>query len=153
LRASTHSLLAGLALALAVGLTAGSARADQYPIATFSGLDKITARVTKFDAPVGKPTRFGALEVTVRACDKKPPEEPPQTAAYLEVRQIDEEKNVVDPNPIFKGWMFAESPGLNALEHPVYDVWLNTCKGSPIASSMTPPSPAAPAAPAAPKAP
>jgi hypothetical protein len=148
LRVSVHCFRYLLALALIA--FAGPAVADQFPVAAFSGLDKITARVTKFDAPVGKPTRFGALEVTVRACDKKPPEEPPQTAAYVEIRQINEELNQVEPVPIFKGWMFAESPGLNALEHPVYDVWLNTCKGSPIAPSM--PSPSAPA-PAAPKAP
>ncbi len=102
--------------------------AEPFPVATFSGLDKVTARVTKFDAETGKPTRFGALEITVRACDKKPPEEPPQTAAYVEIRQIDQESGQPQPQPIFKGWMYAESPGLHALEHPVYDVWLNTCK-------------------------
>jgi hypothetical protein len=118
-----------VAASLVAGLT-GAAHADPYPVDVFSGLDKTTARVTKFDAAVGKPTRFGALEITVRACDKKPPEEKPSTAAYVEIRQIDEEKNEVVQAPIFKGWMFAESPGLNALEHPVYDVWLNTCKTS-----------------------
>lgn len=102
--------------------------AEPFPVATFSGLDKVTARVTKFDAETGRPTRFGALEITVRACDKKPPEEPPQTAAYVEIRQIDQESGQTQPQPIFKGWMYAESPGLHALEHPVYDVWLNTCK-------------------------
>lgn len=111
------------------------ASAESFPVATFSGLDKVTARVTRFDAEVGKPTRFGALEVTVRACDKKPPEEPPQTAAYVEIRQINEETAEVDPQPIFKGWMFAESPGLNGLEHPVYDVWLNTCETTSGATS------------------
>ncbi len=118
---------------VAASLVAGfasSALADPYPVAVFSGLDKTTARVTKFSAEIGKPTRFGALEVTVRACDKKPPEDKPRTTAYVEIRQIDEEKNEVIQAPIFKGWMFAENPGLNALEHPVYDVWLNTCKTS-----------------------
>ncbi|HEX7775089.1 MAG TPA: DUF2155 domain-containing protein [Parvibaculum sp.] len=148
MRVSVHRVFSALALTLVAGFAMRPAYADQFPVATFSGLDKITARVTKFDAPVGQPTRFGALEVTVRACDKKPPEEPPQTAAYVEVRQINEEINKVDPVPIFKGWMFAESPGLNALEHPVYDVWLNTCKGSPIAPSMPAPAPSS-----APKAP
>ncbi len=123
-----------VAAALAAGLS-GPAAADPFPVAVFSGLDKTTARVTKFEAEIGKPVRFGALEITVRACDKKPPEDPPQTAVYVEVRQIDEEKNEVEPAPIFKGWMFAESPGLNALEHPVYDVWLNTCKTSMGAAS------------------
>lgn len=150
MRTPVYRVLSALALAIVSGAVVQPARADQYPVATFSGLDKITARVAKFDASVGKPTRFGALEVTVRSCDKKPPEEPPRTAAYVEIRQIDEEKNVVEPAPIFKGWMFAESPGLNGLEHPVYDVWLNTCKGSPIAPTMPSPSSAPPPAPTAP---
>lgn len=111
-----------------VGLAAAPAYAEPYPVAVFSGLDKITAHVTKFEATKDKPARFGALEVLVRSCDKKPPEESPQTAAYVEIRQVNEETHLVDPAPIFKGWMFAESPGLNGLEHPVYDVWLNTCK-------------------------
>lgn len=125
-------MAAGALLAL---LASGHAHADPFPVAAFSGLDKVTARVTKFDATVDKPARFGNLEITVRACDKKPPEEPPQTAAYVEIRQINEENGQVDPQPIFKGWMFAESPGLNALEHPVYDVWLNTCKTASGAAS------------------
>ncbi|MEN6541035.1 DUF2155 domain-containing protein [Parvibaculum sp.] len=125
-----RSFIRLIVAALLVAGSAGAALADPYAVAVFSGLDKTTARVTKFSAAVGKPTRFGALEITVRACDKKPPEEKPSTAAYVEIRQIDEEKNEVVPAPIFKGWMFAESPGLNALEHPVYDVWLNTCKTS-----------------------
>lgn len=127
-----------LAAALGFGLAAAPAVAEPYPVAVFSGLDKITARVTKFDAVKDQPTRFGALEVTVRACDKKPPEEPPQTAAYVEIRQVNEENNTVDPAPIFKGWMFAESPGLNGLEHPVYDVWLNTCKTAAAPATPTP---------------
>ena len=104
-----------------------SASAAPYAQATFGGLDKITANVSKFVAVKDQPTRFGSLEITVRSCDMRPPEETPQTAAYVEIRQVDEEDNTIDPAPIFKGWMFAESPGLNGLEHPVYDVWLKTC--------------------------
>tara|TARA_R110000824_G_scaffold155226_6_gene327835 strand:- start:135236 stop:135673 length:438 start_codon:yes stop_codon:yes gene_type:complete len=117
--------LTGLAMCLSV-----PAMAATYPVAVFGGLDKITARVSKFSATVDQPTRFGALELTVRACDMRPPEETPQTAAYVEIRQINESNNTIDPTPIFKGWIFAESPGLNGLEHPVYDVWLKTCKSS-----------------------
>ncbi|MCE9648836.1 MAG: DUF2155 domain-containing protein [Parvibaculum sp.] len=123
---------------LSLALGAGAARAEPYAVAVFSGLDKITAHVTKFEAVKDQPTRFGALEVIVRSCDKKPPEEMPQTAAYVEIRQINEENNTVDPAPIFKGWMFAESPGLNGLEHPVYDVWLNTCKTASAPAAPTP---------------
>tara|TARA_R110002110_G_scaffold113119_3_gene280805 strand:- start:611 stop:1021 length:411 start_codon:yes stop_codon:yes gene_type:complete len=105
-----------------------AAFAAPYSEAVFGGLDKITARVSKFSATLDTPTRFGALEITVRACDMRPPEETPQTAAFVEIRQVSEEDNSVDPAPVFKGWIFAESPGLNGLEHPVYDVWLKTCK-------------------------
>lgn len=119
---------AALGLAAFAGGMGTAASADEFRTAVFSGLDKITARVSQFEAAVNEPARFGALQILVRACNKKPPEELPQTAAYVEIRQINEETDEVDPQPIFRGWMFAESPGLNALEHPVYDVWLKTCK-------------------------
>lgn len=132
-------------VSVAVCFLAGPAFAEEYPIAVFSGLDKTTARVTAFTARVGEPARFGSLDVLVRACDKKPPEEPPQTAAYVEIRQIDRTVadgaegsagnapagETVEAAPVFKGWMFAESPGLNALEHPVYDIWVTDCSTSP----------------------
>lgn len=107
---------------------AGQARADSYPVAEFSGLDKISTRISIFDVKVGESGRFGALKVVVRACDMTPPEEKPQTSAYVEIYQVNEQTKEVDQQPIFSGWMFAESPGLNGLEHPVYDIWLNTCK-------------------------
>ena len=122
-------LIALAAFSIGISLS-GAALANPYPVAVFGGLDKITATVSTFEAIKDKSTRFGALELTVRACDMHPPEETPQTAAYVEIRQIDEETNTVEPEPIFKGWMFAESPGLNGLEHPVYDVWLKSCKTS-----------------------
>lgn len=119
-----------LALCALTMCLSAPAIAATYPVAVFGGLDKITARVSKFSASVDQPTRFGALELTVRACDMRPPEETPQTAAYVEIRQINESNNTIEPAPIFKGWIFAESPGLNGLEHPVYDVWLKTCKSA-----------------------
>jgi len=123
--------LLALVASLMISLTAtNTAHAERYPIAVFSGLDKVSADVTQFEAPLNKPVRYGSLEVVVYACHKKPPEELPQTSVYLEVRQVSIETQQVDPAPIFKGWMFAESPGLNGLEHPVYDIWPNTCKGA-----------------------
>ena len=123
-----------------LALGAAPALADKYPVAVFSGLDKTTARVTSFEAKVDEPARFGSLEVLVRACDKKPPEEPPRTAAYVEIRQLERDEetegevNSPAPSapaaPVFQGWMYAESPGLNALEHPVYDIWVTDCKTS-----------------------
>ena len=124
-----------------LALGAAPALADKYPVAVFSGLDKTTARVTRFDAKVDEPAQFGSLEVLVRACDKKPPEEPPRTAAYVEIRQPERDEEVKGDGetkapepalgaPVFQGWMYAESPGLNALEHPVYDIWVTDCKTS-----------------------
>ena len=98
-------------------------------IAVLQGLDKTTARVSKFDAPVDQSVRFGTLVITVRACVKKPPEEEPNTAAFLiidEVRPGD--ANGVESKRVFSGWMFASSPAISALEDPIYDINVLDCK-------------------------
>lgn len=100
------------------------AMADPYPVAVLRGLDKVTARVTTLDATVGETVRFGALEITVRTCDKRPPEEPPESAAFLEITEGRKGGPGVD---VFTGWMFASSPALSAMDHPVYDVWVLDC--------------------------
>ncbi|RMF07571.1 MAG: DUF2155 domain-containing protein [Alphaproteobacteria bacterium] len=87
-------------------------------------LDKITARVSDLVAPIDKPVTFGTLEITARACNSTPPEEPPETSAFLEIR---EHRRGEDPSTVFVGWMFASSPALSAMEHPVYDVWVLSC--------------------------
>jgi hypothetical protein len=105
------------------------------PVALLEGLDKITARVSKFEAPVGAPIRFGTLSIRVHDCEKNPPEETPESAAFM---VIDETRPGEDKRRLFSGWMFASSPALSALEHPVYDVILLDCKaasGSPRAAS------------------
>ena len=105
------------------------------PVALLQGLDKITARVSKIEVPVGTPVRFGTLSIRVRDCEKNPPEEEPESAAFLE---IDEARPGEANLRVFSGWMFASSPALSALEHPVYDVNLLDCKtasGSPAAQS------------------
>ncbi len=121
-----------LASALAFGATA--ARAET--IAVLQGLDKTTARVSRIDAPVDQSVRFGTLVITVRACVKRPPEEPPETAAFLvidEVRPGDATNQVVS-NRVFSGWMFASSPAVSALEDPIYDVNVLDCKSDATAS-------------------
>jgi len=99
-------------------------------LAVLRGLDKVTARTRDFEAPVGEAVAFGALELTVQYCRKRPPEEPPEVFAYLEIydRRTDGFGEEVDGEQVFSGWMFASSPALNALEHPVYDVWVIDCK-------------------------
>lgn len=88
------------------------------------GLDKVTARISTLEAPKDKPVRFGTLEVIVRTCSKRPPEEPPESAAFLEIYDVPPGE---EPKRVFSGWMFASSPALSALEHPVYDVWVTDC--------------------------
>jgi hypothetical protein len=95
------------------------------PIAVLQGLDKITARIYTFEAPIDRTIGFGTLKVTARVCRKRPPEYPPESAAFLE---IVEERPGGTPRNIFNGWMFASSPALNPLEHPVYDVWVIDCR-------------------------
>lgn len=107
------------------------------------GLDKVTGRAIDVDAPAGVPVRFGSLIITARFCYTVPPEEPPETTAFL---QIDEAGKTGEPGKrMFSGWMFASTPALNALEHPVYDVWVITCKtDEPAAPPAPAPSGAAP---------
>ncbi len=111
-----------------VSLPGTSATPDS---AILQGLDKITARVSEFEAPIGETVRFGSFEIVAYACKKTPPEEPPESTAFLEITDVrpDEPASVV-----FKGWMFASSPALSAVEHPVYDVWVTGCRAAPVVS-------------------
>ncbi|GAA5104179.1 hypothetical protein GCM10023261_02190 [Bartonella jaculi] len=94
-------------------------------IAVFAGLDKITGRTTRFEVSLGKVYHYGALQVTPRACYTSSKDEPTRTTGFVEVNEVALDKKV---RRIFTGWMFADSPGLNAVEHPIYDVWLKDCK-------------------------
>ena len=122
--------LAGLTLAA----SPASAERITNPVAEFSGLDKITGRIISFDVYIDETVQFGALQVTPRVCYNRPPTEEPQTDAFVEVDEIGLNRTV---KRIFTGWMFAASPGLHAVDHAVYDVWLADCKAS---SPVAPPS-------------
>lgn len=114
------ALCGGLALSPVGGQTAHAETLG----ALLQALDKVTARVSELEAPLDQPVRFGTLTITAHACHKTPPEEPPESAAFLEI----EERREGEPStPLFTGWMFASSPGLSALEHPVYDIWVLDC--------------------------
>jgi hypothetical protein len=97
----------------------------ENPIAVFAALDKVTGRISPLEIPIGESVQFGALTVTPRVCYTRPPTEPPLTSAFVEV---DETQLTGEKLRIFTGWMFAQSPGLHAVEHPVFDVWLTNCK-------------------------
>jgi hypothetical protein len=102
-------------------------QAAQFDVAVLQGLDKVTARVSTFNASIGAIIKFGTLEIVVRKCDKRPPEETPESAAFIDVWDVRPDEVIVS---VFRGWMFASSPALAAMEHPVYDVWILDCKNS-----------------------
>lgn len=116
-------LLAGLLTPLAGVLLCGATFLDR-DIAVLHGLDKIAAEVKEIQAPVGQEVRFGRLRINVLACRVRPPEETPESAAFLEI--IDIGRNL-QPVETFRGWMFASSPSLSAMEHTLYDIWVARC--------------------------
>ena len=99
---------------------------QEQPVVALRALDKMTARVDDVALPVGKTILFGSLSIVAKTCRTTLPEEtPPESAAYLEVSALHPGQDEV---PVFKGWMFASSPALSAMEHPVYDIWVTGCK-------------------------
>ncbi|MGO9629682.1 MAG: DUF2155 domain-containing protein [Xanthobacteraceae bacterium] len=109
--------------------------------AVFAGLDKITGRTISFDAAIGETVQFGALRVTARVCYTRPPTEATNTDAFVEVDEVTLQGEI---KRIFNGWMFAASPGLHGVEHPIYDVWLTDCAApTRVAEPVVQPTPAA----------
>ncbi|MGE0594771.1 MAG: DUF2155 domain-containing protein [Hyphomonadaceae bacterium] len=98
--------------------------------AVIRGLDKVTGHASDYTLTLGRATRIGSLEVIARACNKNAPEETPEVRIYVDVfdhppRTGEDEPERVE---IFHGWLFASSPGLSAVEHPVYDIWAIDCR-------------------------
>lgn len=122
-----RKLAGGLTGIVALALACAVAQAERLEnqVAVFSGLDKVTARISKFEVELGKTATFGSLKVTPRACYSRTAREQPKTTTFVEVDELQldgKEKR------IFTGWMFAESPGLFGVEHPTTDVWLTECQ-------------------------
>jgi hypothetical protein len=152
--------------AASLALAAGVAAADpiRHPTAIFAGLDKTTGRIINFEVAIDETVQFGALQLTPRVCNTRPQTEAPQTTSFVEVDELilkpDRQGRVeakIEPakidgkqeaKRIFSGWMFAASPGLHGVEHPVYDVWLVDCKGGKETAQPQPAPAAAAAAPA-----
>jgi hypothetical protein len=116
-------LLLVAALAVLAGAPAQAERIENAT-ANFAALDKVSAAVKQLPISLDKTETFRTLKITPRACITSDPSEPPRTSTFVEVSEIlfdGTEKR------IFSGWMFAESPGLNPLVHPVFDIWLTGC--------------------------
>lgn len=122
----TRTLLVPV-IGLLAAVSCGSAKAERIanPIALFAGLDKITGVTTSFEIPIGEERRFGGVIVRPEVCYTRPVTEQPKTTSFVRVDQVEMDNT---RKPIFSGWMFAESPGLNAMEHATYDVWLTGCR-------------------------
>ena len=108
----------------------GPLSSEPGDVVVLRGLDKVTARTRDFEIAIGETAQFGALSVTAHYCRRRPPEETPETYAFLEIhdRRTDGFGVDVDGEQIFSGWMFASRPAQNPLEHPVYDVWVLDCR-------------------------
>ena len=116
----------GAAFAIIGATLPASADKILNPTAVFSGLDKITGRIIAFEVSMDETVQFGSLQITPRVCVSRPPKEAPLTDGFVEVDEIGDKASF---KRIFSGWMFAASPGLHGVEHPVYDVWITDCKG------------------------
>jgi hypothetical protein len=126
--------VAAIVLLIAAPLPAAAQRIENS-VAIFAALDKVTAKISRLEVPLNQTATFGSLKVTPRVCYTRAPTEPPKTTTFVEVQetQLDgKEKR------LFSGWMFADSPGLNAVEHPVFDVWLTDCTHPRVASQRQP---------------
>ena len=124
-RKTTLSILVAFVASLAFGASLARAERISNAVAVFAALDKVTGRVSPLEIKMGQTVAFGALKVTARACYTRPPTENPLTSAFIEVDEL-----LLDGSArrIFTGWTFAESPGIHAVEHPTFDVWLTSCK-------------------------
>jgi hypothetical protein len=147
------------ALGMSLALSAASAEPIRHPIAIFAGLDKTTGRIINFEVAIDETVQFGTLQVTPRVCNTRPQTEAPQTTSFVEVDETmvkseatrdakgnaprDPKNDKPEAKRIFSGWMFAASPGLHGVEHPVYDVWLTDCKGGKEVAVAPPPAPEA----------
>jgi hypothetical protein len=125
LAAAAPFLLALLLVALAPARNAAAQDWVPRGDAELQVLDKVTARISVLKAPVGQAAQYGTLTILVRACNARPPDEVPDAAAFLEMT---DSRRAAGAQQVFRGWMFANAPGVSMLEHPVYDVRVLDCR-------------------------
>lgn len=122
-----RALTVAMAMACCLSLPVAAQEWRPQRIAVLQALDKVTARVITLRATLNQPERFGSLTITVRSCNARPPDEVPDAAAWLEIA---DSRAPANGAAVFRGWMFAEAPGVNMLEHPVYDIRIMECRAS-----------------------
>ena len=133
-----HAVQIGARLLVLVSFCAGAAAQAQSALpqqegwitgtsVTLQTLDKITARIATTEAKLSQPVRFGTLEITAFHCAYRPPEAPPETAAFLQIKDVGYTDTKEEAAIVFSGWMFASSPAISGLEHSVYDVTVLAC--------------------------
>jgi hypothetical protein len=135
-----HIAAGGACIMVLLLATQAAAQRIENSVAVFAALDKVTAKISRLEVPLNQTATFGALKVTPRVCYTRAPTEPPKTTTFVEVQEVQLDGK---EKKIFSGWMFADSPGLNAVEHPVFDVWLTDCSHpraqQPTQAGTTPP--------------
>ena len=116
-----------LSLILIFSLNISNASWINFDGAQFNALDKITARIKKLEIYLDEEQVLGSLTIILKSCQNRPPDFLPESAAYVEIYD-NLNQNFNENNLIFSGWMFSSSPAISALEHPVYDISLISCK-------------------------
>ncbi len=118
--------ICGLALSVSIGMTSNlhAREMTEYPRVKLQSLDKVTAHTMTFEANVGNTLKFGPLYMKVQSCQKSSPIDDPESAAFIQVWEGETDDT---SKWVFSGWMFASSPGLSAMDHPIYDVWVIDC--------------------------
>ncbi|OFW82965.1 MAG: hypothetical protein A2018_00770 [Alphaproteobacteria bacterium GWF2_58_20] len=118
---------------MAIATATHAASMDNKDTAILMALDKVTARSTRLAIPVGTQTGYKTLRITVRACQKSTPLEAPESAAFVEIAEL---HDLDQASTLFSGWMFASSPALSAMDHPVYDIWVLDCTGKTLPADL-----------------
>ena len=119
-----HSLLPSVIALMLFGMSPAQAAMQDMPVIKLQSIDKVTGRTLTFEARVGSTVKYGPLYIKVKACRKAPPIEQPESAAFLQIWEVTPKD---DSKWVFSGWMFASSPALSPMDHPIYDVWVLDC--------------------------
>ena len=107
-------------------LAAGATPMEER-VATIGLLNKRNNVSEDFEIKPGETRRSGSVIIRLQACERTAPwEMPEETGAFVQV--LVQERGEDDFDTVFSGWLFKNSPSLNVVEHPIYDVWVKDCE-------------------------